>query len=125
MCDGAGLVVRGFISIFRLIAEFGPSASFRSERLGWCLVLRGKACTHDTRYTATLRGKLSQRMAVPEVLYHASCLNYCMICRHWEFLRAPEGGETVANPRFDLMMIPKFNYHCVSYGIEAGAPGFG
>ena len=61
----------------------------------------------------------------PRSLYHASRLNYCMICQHWRFLRAPEGGETVANPRFDLMMIPKFNYHCVSYGIEAGAPGFG
>jgi hypothetical protein len=42
---------------------------------------------------------------VPETVYDANRLNYCMICQGWQRLRALEGPSNVPRPRFDLMVI--------------------
>jgi hypothetical protein len=49
-----------------------------------------------------------------------------MICQRWQPLGALEGPWNLPRSRFDLMVIPKFNYRYFSDGSWAsGAPGFG
>jgi hypothetical protein len=101
-------------------AELGPSALFsrRSDRSGAQGRRIGRPLANDHDCSAKrqhLWENCRNAWQFPRPLYHhLSRLNYWMICQRWQRFARTMGRENEPRSRFDLMVIPKFNYRYVS-----------